>query len=97
MNNILSAVLEAVKDVGKDSEIESLVNANEDTELFGRGDLDSLGVVLLVSELEDIISEEFGKDIILADDRAMSQRTSPFKSVKTLTKYVGKLLEEGED
>lgn len=97
MDKILTIVLEAVKEVGEENKLASLIDADQDTELFGRGELDSLGVVLLVSELEDCIAEEFGKDIVLADDRAMSQRTTPFKSVKTLVNYVSKLLNEAEE
>ena len=56
--------------------------------------MDSLALVSFIADLEDKISDEFEKDIILADEKAMSQRTSPFRSVETLTNYIQKLLEE---
>ena len=41
------------------------------------------------------ISEKFNKEIILADEKAMSQERSPFLSVKSLADYIEKLLNEG--
>jgi len=48
----------------------------------------------LITDLEERISDEFDKDITLADEKAMSQRNSPFRSVESLTNYISKLLEE---
>jgi acyl carrier protein len=96
MSKILKIVLDVVKEMGEEDENDFLINVDEHTELFGRGTLDSMGVVLLISELEDVIYEELEREIVLADDRAMSQRTSPFKSVKTLVNYIEKLLAESE-
>ena len=95
MTDIEKIVLEALSEIGEDSDNEALINADENTKLLGgNGHLDSLGVVLLVSELEGVISEKFEKSIVLADDRAMSQRTSPFRSVNTLCSYIDTLLAE---
>ncbi|PCJ35838.1 MAG: hypothetical protein COA93_02495 [Alphaproteobacteria bacterium] len=97
MERILPLVLRSVAEIGEERSSEELINATVKTKLFGtHGHLDSLGVVLLVSDLEDAIVEEFGKDIILADDRAMSQKTSPFRNVELLCAYIEKLLNEDE-
>ena len=53
-----------------------------------------MGIVFLVTELEEEIFDTLGLQISLADERAMSQKTSPFRSVKTLVKYVGSLVDE---
>ena len=93
--NLLNLILEVVKEVGEDQESQILINATEDTLLFGEN-LDSMGIVFLVTDLEERISEVFDINITLADERAMSQRTSPFRSVKTLTKYTQKLIDEAQ-
>lgn len=94
MDQVLKIVLGAVREIGDENDNEALKNADQDTLLFGSGNLDSMGVVLLVSELEDIIDDEMGISLTLADEKAMSQRTSPFRSVKTLTKYIENVLNE---
>jgi len=93
MNKILELVLEAVKEIGEDQECEALIEASEDTRLFGEH-LDSMGIVFLTTDLEQKISEELGVDLVLADERAMSQKTSPFRNVTTLVKYTQTLIDE---
>ena len=97
--DVLKIVLEAVSEVGEDQENEVLLNPHESTRLYGgaKGNLDSVGVVVLITELEEKIAEKFEVDIVLADDRAMSQKTSPFRSVKTLTNYIVILLKEAKE
>ena len=93
MSKVLELVLEAVKEVGEDQGCDALIEATEETLLFGEH-LDSMGTVFLITDLEQKISEDLGIDLVLADERAMSQKTSPFRSVKTLTNYVQTLIDE---
>ncbi|RKO64063.1 hypothetical protein CKA54_07450, partial [Campylobacter sp. P255] len=58
-------------------EIPELKIVHSKTQLF----LDSLALVSLVADLEELLSEEFDKEIILADEKMMSARNSPFKDV----------------
>lgn len=75
---------------GNEIEIESI---NDKTRLFGEhGILDSIGIVMLLTELEEAIEDQLSLEITLADDRAMSQKTSPFRSVGTLIEYIQKLV-----
>ncbi len=68
---------------------------DDSTVLFGRdGLLDSLGLVTTVVEIESKILSEFDASVVLADDRAMSQRNSPFRTVGTLTDHILSLLTE---
>ena len=68
---------------------------NVETPLFGkRGIFDSLGVVSLVLAVEEAIREEHGEEDSLADERAMSQERSPFRTVGSLADYAAKLIEE---
>ena len=66
-----------------------------DAVLFGKnGQLDSLGLVSFIVEVERTVEEEFGVSIILADERALSQQNSPFMSLHSLQKYVALLIKE---
>ncbi|PHX05752.1 hypothetical protein [Vibrio splendidus] len=96
MNKVTELVLDTVKEVGEDQDIGALIEATEETRLFGEN-LDSMGVVFLVTDLEAAISDEFDVDLTLADERAMSQKTSPFRTVKTLSKYVELLIAEHQE
>ena len=67
----------------------------ESTRLIGsEAVLDSLGLVTLVIDLEQRLEEQHGMSLVLADDRAMSQGNSPFRTVQALTDYISLLIEE---
>ena len=70
-------------------ELEETIELNLDSKLFGGGGpLDSMSLVNLLVDLEDLIEEDFGISITLADEKAMSRRTSPFSRVKNLVEYI---------
>lgn len=67
---------------------------NSETPLFGRdGILDSVGLVTLVVAVEQAIEDECGVSVSLADEKAMSQRQSPYRTVGSLAEYATRLLE----
>ena len=67
---------------------------SEDTVLFGSsGGLDSLDLVNLIIGVEEEIGDAFDSEIALADESAMSEENSPYRTVKTLAEYILKLLE----
>lgn len=97
VTSIVKMILNVVKDMGREDENIDLMNIVKDSVLYGKdGLLDSLGLVSLISELEELIEEEFTQELILADERAMSQKFSPFRSVQKLAEYIDKLLLENE-
>jgi acyl carrier protein len=66
---------------------------HEGTVLLGAdGVFDSLGLVTLLIDVEEAIAETTGVEITLSDDRAVSARSSPFRTVGTLADYVQNLL-----
>lgn len=70
-------------------------NLGTETALLGKhATLDSLGLVTLIVELEQHIEEQYELTLTLADDRAMSQQRSPFRTVGALTDYVASLIAE---
>jgi acyl carrier protein len=95
MEKYINLVLSALHEMGEDDDNSALIEANVKTKLFGaNGALDSVNIVFLITELEEKISDDFGVDITLADEKAMSQVTSPFRNVETLANYIGQLVEE---
>jgi acyl carrier protein len=67
----------------------------EETRLIGRkGVLDSMGLVTLIVDVEQRLEEQYDVVVVLADERAMSQERSPFRSVSSLADYISQLVEE---
>jgi hypothetical protein len=67
----------------------------ESTRLVGEhAVLTSLALVSLIVEVEQTVEDEWGAVLTLADERAMSQQHSPFRSIGTLAEWVERLLEE---
>ena len=94
-SDITKLVIETL--VENNSEIKSplLESPTSDTVLFWKdGALDSLELVKLISDLEENVYQKFGKQITLADEKTMSQRISPFRTVKTLVNYIHRQLIE---
>jgi len=61
----------------------------EDTVLVGADPvLDSLGVVQLIVEVEQRVEQAHDISITLANDKAMSARNSPFRTVGVLADHV---------
>ena len=84
--------------------IESLVSdqggacqLSSETILFGAAGalLDSMGLVNLIADLEARVEAEFGCQLVLADERAMSRSRSPFRTVSTVTAHIVELAGEG--
>ncbi len=70
------------------------LSAGADSVLFGEGGvLASVDFVTLVLDIEEAVENATGKSITLADERAMSQKHSPFRTVGTLANYIAGLLE----
>ena len=89
---------EALDEFNQELEEEERLEKSTDTLLFGdAGKLDSLGLVSLVVQIEQEIEDEFGVSITIADERAMSQKKSPFKTIERLLDYISMLLEEAEN
>ena len=83
-NKIIKFLEEFLKE-----ELEETIELSLDSKLFGGGGpLDSMALVNLIVDLEEFIQDDYGKTITLADEKAMSRRTSPFSRVKDLIDYI---------
>ena len=93
--NVLAAVLEAVTEFNEQFAAEHKLELNAETRLLGRSSkLDSFGLVNLIILVEEKLNDKFDRSITLADERAMSQEYSPFRSVQSLADYAYTLLSE---
>jgi acyl carrier protein len=64
--------------------------------LFGPlGLLDSLGLVSVLVEIEQKIADRHEVAVSLMDDRAMSESSSPFRTIDSLADYVMRQLAAG--
>ncbi len=92
---ILDVVLAAAEELNPDLPNKIAVDAGENAPLYGNaGVLDSLGLVSLVAAVEEGVQMQFGATITLADERAVSRRESPFRTVGTLVDYIENRLAE---
>ena len=100
MNNnekVQKVIFRAVEEINTQLPDEKKLEINNDSVLYGsEGKLDSLGLINLLVVIEQNIEDNFDITITLADERAMSQEHSPFRTIKTLTDYIEILLEENE-
>jgi len=86
---ILALVLKRLVTLGSELAKPELQKADEQTRLFGDGSsLDSMGLVTLIADLEEDIYRECGARVTLADEKAMSRLTSPFRRVNLLAEYI---------
>ncbi|NTV99880.1 MAG: hypothetical protein HGA19_01080 [Oscillochloris sp.] len=71
-------------------------NMSEETVIVGNNAvIDSLGVVSLIVEIEGRLETEHDVSVTLASDRAMSQRSSPFRTVGVMADYICSVIKEG--
>jgi acyl carrier protein len=85
----LAIVVASLREVIAQSGAPALEAINGDTVLVGKDAvLDSLGVVSLIVEIEQRLEAEHSVSVTLANDKAMSQRNSPFRTVAVLSEHV---------
>ncbi|HYP99754.1 MAG TPA: hypothetical protein VER96_13860 [Polyangiaceae bacterium] len=91
----LNIVYASLQEVFAQTGMDAPAALTEDTVLVGKDAvLDSLGVVSLIVEVEQRVEGEHGASVTLANDKAMSQRNSPFRTVGVLTDHVVAMVAE---
>jgi D-alanine--poly(phosphoribitol) ligase subunit 2 len=98
LGQITDSLLSAVDEVNEGLPADKKVPRNENAVLFGsKAEVDSLTLINLVIVVERKIEQDFGKSITLADERALMEEKSPFRTLGTMADYVAKLLKEQGD
>jgi acyl carrier protein len=89
---IVTIVLQTMRTCNLARDAEAQLQIAPDAAIFGPGSpLDSLGLVALVLDLEDELAGR-GCQVALSDERAMSQKRSPFRTVNSLVDYISMIL-----
>ena len=78
-----------------ENEIEINCEIDDTTRLIGSSSIfDSMELVQFIVEVEQFLDEDYGFEIQLASEKAMSRRNSPFISVKSMYDFI---LEEANE
>jgi acyl carrier protein len=86
---VLQVIYEAIDETNDLLPEDGKVTKSPETVLFGRaGVLDSLGLVSLIVNTEQIVERTFGKAVSLTSEKAMSEANSPFQTVESLTDFI---------
>jgi acyl carrier protein len=91
---ILDIVLRALDSANASREAGQQLEVSPTAPIFGAASpLDSLGLVALLIDIEEAFANQ-GHTVVLSDDRALSQKRSPFRDVPSLVTYIEQLLLE---
>lgn len=92
MKSIEEIVLESIHQLAETDDIAGLKDIDANTPLIGQGGvLDSAAFVFLITEIEEAIEREYGKQLTIVNDSAFG-RNSPFRNVGALSEYLATLL-----
>ncbi len=95
IDNIYKSIYKSIDEVNSQMSKDEKLIKSPDTVLYGESSsIDSIGLINIIVTVEQNIEDDFEKSITLADQKAMSQKQSPFKTVESLAKYIQILIEE---
>lgn len=94
-DDLIPLIIEALQGLNGQQGISLPDELCSQLELFGRnGILDSLALVTLIVTLEQRIEDKYGVSISLADEKAMSQTSSPFRTIASLAHYASRAIDD---
>ena len=97
-NKILEGIYVAIDEVNEQLlEDQNLEKSLETVLLGSSGKLESVNLVNLLVAIEENIEEAFGIPISITDERAVSEKNSPFRTVETLCNFMLNLLDEKQN
>jgi len=91
--NIIAAIYRAVDWINGELPPDRQLIKTPETRLLGsQSVLDSMHLVSLIVTIEREVEDAFGVVLTLADERALSMKESPFRSIQSLADYIGILI-----
>ena len=85
-DDALQIVLTALRNLALTPNFDETVT---DYPLFGKdSELDSIDFVTVIVDVEYQLGKQYGVNISLTSEKAMSQKNSPFRTVDTLADYI---------
>lgn len=95
---ILKSIYEAVDEVNDQLSEDQQLEKSPDTVLLGEsGKLESIDLVNILVATEENLEEAFGVPISITDERAVSEKNSPFTTIGSLCDFISNLLKENAD
>ena len=97
-NKILKGIYVAIDEVNEQLPEDQNLEKSLETVLLGSsGKLESVNLVNLLVAIEENIEEAFDIPISITDERAVSEKNSPFRTVETLCNFMLNLLDEKQN
>ena len=92
-DDLVQIIVAATRELAAEQGIDIDGALDSNTRLFGEGGLlDSMALVSLVIAVEQTLEERYAVGVALADEKALSQRSSPYRTVGTLAAYAAQEL-----
>jgi acyl carrier protein len=96
--SIIAAIYRAVDWInGELPPDRQLIKAPETRLLASESVLDSMHLVSLIVAIEREVEDGFGVALTLADERALSMKASPFRSIRSLADYIAILIRDASN
>ena len=90
---IIDTILDSIKEYNEGLSKNDQISSDLGSSIYGgSSNLDSMGLVSFIVGLEQSIEDKFDQSISLADEKAMSQKSSPYQNINSLADYILKLL-----
>lgn len=92
---IREIIFESIEEINSQLTEDRQIQKSDDAVLYGQKSvLDSLGLVNLIVDIEQRFHDKTEITINLADEKALSQKNSPYLTVKSLSDYISQLLND---
>jgi D-alanine--poly(phosphoribitol) ligase subunit 2 len=92
---VTQSIFGAIDEVNEQLPKEDKLEKSGSTGIFGsNGRLDSLGLVSLITTIEQRIEEDFGITVTILENIDELEDDNPFETVSALTNYLTSMLEE---
>ena len=92
---ILTAIYRAVNSMNAELPPDRQMSKTPGARLLGsQSVLDSLHLVNLLITIEREVEDAIGVTLTLANERALSMKESPFRTIESLANYIGLLISE---
>ena len=95
---ILNSIYAALDEVNEQLPDDQQLEKSPDTVLLGEsGKIESIDLVNILVATEENVEEAFGVPLSITDERAVSEKNSPFTTIETLCDFITNLLKENVD
>jgi acyl carrier protein len=95
---VLAAIYRAVDSTNAELSPDRQLSKAPETPMLGRESvLDSLRLVRLLIAVEQEVADTLGVTLTLADERALSMKESPFRTIGSLAQYIEELISEARN